>query len=52
VPLILERLKKSTRPWFQALAAMTRENPASDAATNSEAAEAWLEWGRIRGFLD
>lgn len=52
VPLILERLKKSTRPWFQALAAMTRENPAADAETNSEAAHAWLEWGQSRGLVD
>jgi len=52
VPLILERLKKSTRPWFQALAAMTREDPAAEAESHSEAARAWLEWGRRRGLVD
>ncbi len=52
VPLILERLKQSTRPWFQALTAMTRENPAAEAETHSAAAQAWLEWGRGRGLID
>jgi len=52
VPLILERLKKSTRPWFQALTAMTREDPAAEADSHSEAAKAWLEWGRRRGLVD
>jgi hypothetical protein len=52
VPLVLERLKTRTRLWFEALAAMTRENPAADAKTNSEAARAWLDWGRNRGLID
>jgi hypothetical protein len=52
VPLILERLKKSTRLWFQALVAMTRENPAATAESHSAAAAAWLEWGRSRGLVD
>lgn len=52
VPLVLKRLQKSTRPWFQALEAMTRENPAADAETNSEAAQSWLDWGRSRGLID
>lgn len=52
VPLVLERLQKSTRPWFQALAAMTRENPAAAAKSHSAAARAWLEWGRNRGLVD
>lgn len=52
VPLILERLKESTRPWFQALTAMTRENPAAAAKTHSAAAQIWLEWGRRRGLID
>lgn len=52
VPFILERLKKSTRPWFQALEAMTRENPAADVETHSSAAKSWLEWGLRRGLID
>lgn len=52
VPLVLERLKRHPRPWFVALAAMTREDPATEAETVSAATEAWLDWGRARGLVD
>jgi hypothetical protein len=52
VPLILGRLQKNVRLWFQALVAMTRENPAADAETNSAAARLWIEWGQQQGLID
>jgi hypothetical protein len=51
VPLILGRLQTQARPWFWALSALTRENPAAGTTTFSDAARAWLEWGRQHDLI-
>jgi len=51
VPLILHELAKRPDRWFEALSALTYENPARDAATFDEGVRAWLAWGKNRGIL-
>lgn len=50
VPLILERLAAEPDFWFEALHAITGEDPASAEETVEGAAKAWLVWGQSRGF--
>jgi hypothetical protein len=54
VPLILAELKKEPEPWFTALEAITRENPIqkSDQGRIQNMANAWLQWGREREYID
>lgn len=55
VPLILEEFQSGhLDDWFWALAAITGANPiAEDIAGDVERmAEAWLQWGRARGYLN
>jgi hypothetical protein len=52
VPLILRRLKEEGGWWFEALAAITLEDPARDAAGYEGGKDAWLRWGKERGFID
>jgi hypothetical protein len=51
VPLLLRELSQRPDHWLVALNAITGEDPADENATFSEALEAWLEWGRRRGYL-
>jgi hypothetical protein len=51
LPLILAELEQETNDWFWALAAIAGEDPAEGAETPDSAAEAWLDWGRRRGYL-
>jgi hypothetical protein len=53
LPLILEELAKSPSvSWFGLLEEISGENPvpAESAGRVAEMAEAWLEWGRSRGY--
>jgi hypothetical protein len=52
VPLILYDLKKSRDDWFWALSAITGENPINetDAGNVPKMTEAWLQWGRAKGY--
>ena len=53
VPLILHEIEMSGPDhWFWALSAITRENPitAEIAGNLTKMSEAWLEWGRRRGY--
>ena len=53
VPLILSDLvQNGPDHWFWALAAITRENPVTDAMAGDlrQMTEAWLEWGRQRSY--
>jgi hypothetical protein len=52
LPLILRRLKQDGGWWFEALAAITNEDPARDAADYDGGKEAWLRWGKDRGLID
>jgi hypothetical protein len=51
LPLILAELEQETDDWFWALAAIAGEDPAEGAETLDSAAEAWLDWGRRKGYL-
>jgi hypothetical protein len=53
LPLILQALQKEPDPWFWALEAITGEKIAikSESYRYSKTVEAWLQWGRERGYL-
>jgi hypothetical protein len=59
LPFILEHLKEETMRgapdhWFAALWAISGENPVADEdqGRTRKMAEAWLAWGKQRGYLD
>lgn len=54
VPLILQELEREPAPWFVALQAITGENPVDHRSAGNfpKIAEAWLQWGRDRGFIN
>jgi hypothetical protein len=52
VPLILDRLQEQPRPWFWALSALTKENPAAGTTRFSDAADTWLQWGRENALIE
>lgn len=51
VPLLLEELRDRPDHWLVALNRITQEDPTPSGSTFSEAVEAWLGWGRERGYL-
>ena len=51
VPLLLDRVRRTQRYWFWALAAITGEHPALGLGDVEGAIEAWLDWGRVRGLI-
>lgn len=53
LPLILRELEAEIDYWFVALSAIARASPVADAEsmTPKQMAEAWLQWGRERGFI-
>ncbi len=51
VPLILKDLQQTNDHWLVALHLITGEDPAPTAATFGEAVQAWLQWGRQKGYL-
>jgi hypothetical protein len=52
IPLLLEELRKRPAHWFAALRATANVDPSPEGATPSQAREAWLEWGKSRGYID
>lgn len=48
---LLEELNARPDHWLIALHAITGEDPAPEGATFREAIDAWLQWGRERGYL-
>ncbi len=52
IPLILEDLAKEPDHWGWALEAITGENPVPEEAAGdiTAIADAWLAWGRDRGY--
>jgi len=52
IPLLLERLRDNPDNWFWALAAITGEDPGENSTTLVDARDAWLEWGRARGYIN
>lgn len=51
VPLLLRELQKRPEPWFWALTALTGDDPTVETSTFDEAVQAWLSWGRDKGYL-
>jgi hypothetical protein len=53
VPLILQSLAESPRPWFAALRELTGQNPVPDEARGyiDVIANHWLAWGRSQGLI-
>jgi hypothetical protein len=51
VPYILRELRRQPAHWFWALNAITGVDPAPVGSTFEEAAQAWLKWGKERGYL-
>lgn len=52
VPLLLTELKQRPDHWLWALHAITGEDPASPEANFGEAVQAWIEWGKQKGYLN
>jgi hypothetical protein len=52
VPHILRSLKEEGGWWFDALAALTKEDPAKEATGFDGCRAAWLKWGKERGLVD
>lgn len=52
IPFLLRELKTDVDNWFWALMMITDENPVTeDMRGNGRAmAQAWLQWGRDRGY--
>jgi hypothetical protein len=50
LPLIFEALRQEPEHWFGALEAITRTNPAPNAADMYELRSAWLEWAQAHGY--
>ncbi|HST51050.1 MAG TPA: hypothetical protein VLJ61_03490 [Pyrinomonadaceae bacterium] len=51
VPLLLQELEQNPDHWLVALHEITKEDPAPEDSNFEEAVEAWLNWGRSRGYL-
>ena len=51
VPLILRELRRGPAHWFWALNAITGEDPAPPHSNFDQAREAWLNWGKERGYI-
>jgi hypothetical protein len=51
LPFILRDLEETRDHWLWALHAITDEDPAPDDSDYDAAVDAWLAWGRKRGYL-
>jgi len=51
IAFLLEELERKPDHWLVALHVLTDEDPASPESTFYEAVEAWLEWGKRKGYL-
>lgn len=52
ISVALERLLEDWRPlWLYFLQSSTGERPARGTATVAEAADAWHQWGRLKGLI-
>jgi hypothetical protein len=51
LPFIFKELKEKRGHWLWALCSITGEDPAADSHKFSEAVDAWLDWGKVHGYL-
>ena len=52
LPLLFRELREHPSHWLVALHEITHADPAPEGSTFREAVEAWLTWGRDRGYLN
>lgn len=55
IPLIMEDLQQKPHHWFIALDALTGESqelPEEDYGSINALSEAWVKWGKSRGYID
>lgn len=55
IPLILDDLREEPNHWFLALSAISNEAPEvaeSDKGDMRAISEAWIQWGRDRGYTE
>lgn len=54
IPLILEDLKERGGSWYRALRIISDDNPVSVGARGDveQMKQAWLQWGRSRGYIE
>lgn len=50
VPMLLKQLRVQPDHWFDALEAITRQDPTPPGANIHEMRQAWLDWGEMRGY--
>lgn len=50
IPWILSELKERPDWWFEALEAITGEDPTNPEDSFDSAVEAWLQWGKSNGY--
>jgi hypothetical protein len=52
VPLLLREVERKSGRWFWALKSITREDPvpAGDRGKTQKMIDAWLAWGRQKGY--
>lgn len=50
--LILREMEAEPDHWFDALAAITGENPVGEHDDFDASVDAWLNWGRQKGFIN
>jgi hypothetical protein len=51
VPFILKELQEHGGHWLWALHAITRQDPAPEGSDFDSAVQAWLNWGRSKGYI-
>ena len=51
ISLILLELQQRPDRWFEALKALTKENPAKDGKTFDETVQCWVEWGKAEKYI-
>jgi len=51
LPCLFNELNRRPDHWLVALNAITGEDPAPENSTFDEAVQAWLAWGRGKGYL-
>ncbi len=54
IPFILNRLKSKPDHWFWALEIISDQNPVPESKNGNfnEMVEAWLDWGKVNGFIE
>jgi type I restriction enzyme M protein len=51
IPLLLKELRDRPDHWLVALHQITKQDPAPEGSTFSNAVKAWLRWGKEKGYL-